>query len=133
MTDAQFAVLRSLIRSVSAVGDAFGSEATAPGLAFPHAEPSLEAACRAFFPATWKIHPLGFAPFVARYGGARDDPAVHAFLELAGHFDADAAYLDPGTFRPDAHSRGSFLIVVSLDARKAAGVRLLVAFDRVET
>jgi len=133
MTENQFQVLRSLYAAVGSVGDAFGSEATSSGLVMPTRKPSLFDACREFFPERWTVQTLGFEGFVANYAKPADDPAIHAFVTLARHLKADAAYLAPGRFDPLAHSRGAFMLGVYLDSMEEAGTRFLIAFDRVET
>jgi hypothetical protein len=133
VTDDQFRLMRSIYAAVAAVADSFGSEATAPGLVIPTRRRSLAEASREFLPEHWRAYPLGFDAFVARYARRSCAPAVHAFVELVGHFRPDVAYLAAGAFDPAAHSRGAFVIGLFVDAAAAAGTSFLVVFERVET
>jgi len=133
MTDAQFAVLRRICEATAAVGDAFGSEATSPGLAIPVDFKGMAEACRRFLPERLAPRPLRFEGFLTRYAVPSRRPEVAAFVTLIGHFPVEAAYVAPEGFDPEAHSRGAFWIALLVDAREAAGARVLIAFERVET
>ncbi|MFO0957292.1 MAG: hypothetical protein U0800_07460 [Isosphaeraceae bacterium] len=133
MTEDQFRVLRILYEATAAVGDAFGSESTRSGLVFPTQLATLDEAARAFLPNGWIRSPIGFEPFATRYIQPLRNPAADAFATLIRHFPVEAAYLAPPGFDPNAHSRGAFFLGLFIDARGAAGMRVLIAFERVET
>lgn len=133
MNDGQFRVLRSFYAAVASVADAFGSEATSSGLVLPVPHKSLAEARLAFLPEAWTIHALGFDAFIDKYAKPAHAPAIHAFVEFARHFQADASYVAPSTFDRNAHSRGAFTICLFLNAKDAAGANILVVFERVET
>jgi hypothetical protein len=133
MTDAQFAVLRGLYAAVAAVGDALGSEATSGGIVLPCAEGSLRDACARHLPRGWRVVPAAPGAVLAPAGPPGGRPEVARLATLLGHFPVEAALVGGAGFRPGAHARGAFFVALFADARDAAGTRLLILFERVET
>jgi hypothetical protein len=132
MTDAQFEVLRAIHAAVASAGDAFGSEATTGGMVLPCAEPTLRDACARHLPRGWRVVPGAFDDLVRRHAPP-GHPGASRLVALLRHFPVEAALVGGASFRPEARDRGRFFVCLFADAAEAAGTRVLILFERVET